>query len=254
MRTRVLFIILAIVLVSYNSCSVTDDDPGSTEIKFLLTDSPGEYQEVNIDIFAVHVIINDSVIELETNQGIYNILEFVNGRDTLLVEDEIPSGYLSQIRLILAEINTVMIDSVRYGLKTPSAQQSGLKLNVHQEFLPGIEYEFVIDFEADKSIVKTGKGKYILKPVIRVFSEATSGSIEGTIQPANARPLIMAINETDTSSTYADTASGGFMIRGLTEGLYSLEIHPVEAFNDSILTGIEVLAGQITLIDTIHLQ
>ncbi len=44
-------------------------------------------------------------------------------------------------------------------MKTPSAQQSGLKLNVHEEFLQGVAYEYIIDFDAARSIVKTGNGQ-----------------------------------------------------------------------------------------------
>ncbi len=61
------------------------------------------------------MIVNDSLIELGTNQGIYNLLEFVNGQDTLIVDEDIPSGYISQIRLVLGENNTVMVDSVVHG-------------------------------------------------------------------------------------------------------------------------------------------
>ena len=233
------------------ACSESINESETAKIQFLLTDMPGEYQEVNIDIEAVKVIINDSLIELETNKAIYNILEFVNGKDTVLVTDEIPTGFLSQIRLILGDDNTVMADDVVHDLKTPSAQQSGLKLNVHQEFVPGISYTYVLDFEAAKSIVKTGNGKYILKPVIRVFTEAITGSVEGVIQPAAAKPLILAISENDTSSTYADTTTGDYLIRGLPEGMYTLEFLPVEGFNDTTLTDIEIIPGLTTLIDTL---
>ena len=119
------FIIPAIALMLIlTACSESNIDSDTAKIQFLLTDMPGEYQEVNIDIEAVKVIINDSLIELETNQGIYNILEFVNGKDTVLVTDEIPTGFLSQIRLILGDDNTVMVDNVVHDMKTPSAQQS----------------------------------------------------------------------------------------------------------------------------------
>lgn len=215
---------------------------------------PGEYQEVNIDVIAVNMIVNDSLIELGTNQGIYNILEFVNGRDTLLVDEEIDAGFVSQIRLILGENNTVMIDSTVYDLKTPSAQQSGLKLNVHQELLGGEAYAYVIDFRVVKSVVKTGNDKYILKPVIRVFTEAITGSIKGVVQPAEAKPLVMAIMDEDTVSTYSDSVSGVFMIRGLTEGNYSVEFKPLEGFKDTVLSDIGVIPGQVTEVDTVYIQ
>jgi len=55
-------------------------------------------------------------------------------------------------------------------------------------------------------------------------------------------------------STYADTISGDFMIRGLFEGSYILEFQPVDEFMDTLLTGIDVLPGQVTLMDTVFIQ
>jgi len=236
-------------------CSDSKTGEDQASIKFSLTDMPGEYQRVDIDIVGVSLILNDSLVELTTNQGVYNLLEFVNGKDTLLVDEEIPGGYLSQIRLVLGKNNTVMIDSIVHELTTPSAQQSGLKLNVQNEIVPGESYSYTIDFMVEKSIVETGSGKYILKPVIRVYTDLLTGSIEGVVSPAEAKPNIMAIGNGDTTSTFADTSSGQFMIRGLYEGVYSLEIKPVGEYKDASLTGINVLAGQTTVLeDTIIIQ
>ena len=235
-------------------CTDTKSDSDQAEIQFLLTDMPGDYQQVNIDVVGINIMMNDSLVELTTNQGIYNLLELVNGRDTLLVEDQAPSGFISQVRLILGDNNSIMIDSVVYDLKTPSAQQSGLKLNVHNEFIPGESYAYVIDFVVEKSIVKTGNGKYILKPVIRLFTEAITGSVQGVVTPVESRPYIMAIIEEDTTSTYAGTVTGNFMIRGLPEGSYTLELQPVEDYKDTVLTDVIVVNGQTTVIDTITIR
>jgi hypothetical protein len=249
---QILFAAGLVMIIS--GCSDINPDAAHANIQFRLTDSPGEYQQVNIDVVAVNMIVNDSLIELGTNQGIYNILEFVNGRDTLLVDEEIPSGFVSQIRLILGENNTVMIDNTLYDLKTPSAQQSGLKLNVHQELQGGESYAYVIDFRVEKSVLKTGNDKFILKPVIRVFTEAITGSIKGVVQPAEAKPLVMAIIHEDTVSTYANTVSGAFIIRGLSEGSYSVKFKPVEGFQDTVLSDIGVIPGQVTEVDTMYIQ
>jgi hypothetical protein len=260
---------LFFIIPSFTGCNKIDDIDNNdiTKIQFRLTDAPGNFQEVNIDIQAVQVIINDSIIDLATNQGIYNLLEFVNGKDTLLVSDEIPSGMLSQIRLILGENNSVMVDSVVYDLKTPSAQQSGLKLNVNQEITPGTSYAYTIDFDAAKSIHKTGKGssKYMLKPVIRVFAEAVTpatGSIAGVVQPAEAWPLILAIGPEDDSLTTSSDTSGQFLFQGLTAGYYDLEFQPdtiwgdstYTVFADTTLFDIEVIGGQTTILDTLWLH
>jgi len=249
--------ILLLVLLPFilAACNKFDNTSDTAKIRFLLTDAPGYFQEVNIDVLSIKVIINDSIYELETNQGIYNLLEFVNGKDTVLVTDEIPSGMLSQIRLVLGENNTVMVDSVVYNLKTPSAQQSGLKLLVNTEIFNGITYTYIIDFDAAKSIVKTGNGKYILKPVIRVFTEAVTGSIKGVVQPVIARPTILAIGPSDdTTAVFTDTITGQYMIRGLAAGLYDLKFHPDTAFKDTTLLDVEVFAGQTTVLDTLRFE
>lgn len=237
------------------SCSKDTIRNESSRLKISLTDAPGIFEEVNIDIVGVKIILNDSLVELNAQTGIYNLLDFVNGHDTVLVDEEIPNGKLSQIRLILGYNNSVKVDSIVYNLKTPSAQQSGLKLNVHKEFFSGIIYTYVIDFDAGKSVVNTGNDKYILKPVIRVFSEAITGAIQGVVQPVEANPLIYAISTTDdTSSTFSDTLSGKFMFRGLNEGTYRLEFMPDNSYNDTTLYDVEVLTGNVTVIDTLYLQ
>jgi hypothetical protein len=44
------------------------------------------------------------------------------------------------------------------------------------------------------------------------------------------------------------------MIRGLAEGNYSLEVHPLEGFRDTTLSDIPVLPGQVTRLDTLFLN
>lgn len=253
MRSLTIFIVIILSLVS--ACTGLDDgkqDPARVQI--YLTDAPGDYQEVNIDVVSVRVIINDSLISLPTNAGKYNILDFVNGKDTLLVDDVIPAGYLSQIRLVLGEDNSVKRDNQLYSMKTPSAQQSGLKLNVHEDIQPGISYAYVLDFEADKSIVRTGNGRHQLKPVIRVFTKAVSGALKGISWPPEAKAYISVMDASDTIGTFADTLTGEFMIVGLEEGKYSVDFEPVDGFRDTTLTDISIMYGQITQLDTMKLE
>ena len=253
MRLITIFIVITLCVIT--ACSRGEDNKQEyARIQIYLTDAPGDYQEVNIDVVSVRLIINDSLINLPTNAGIYNILDFVNGQDTLLVEDEIPAGYLSQIRLVLGEGNTVKRDGLSYNMKTPSAQQSGLKLNVHEDIHPGISYAYVLDFEADKSIVRTGNGRHQLKPVIRVFTKAVTGTLKGVSWPPEAKAYISVINANDTIGTSADTVTGEFMIRGLSEGAYDVDFESTDGFRDTTLTDISILFGQVTQLDTMKLQ
>jgi hypothetical protein len=247
-KINILIIISIFALISCNKDNATE----LPRLTFRLTDAPAPYDKVNINIVGAQAIIDGKTIDLDVNAGIYNLLDFANGKDTVIVDQQIPEGQLSQIRLILGENNTLHSGGQSVDLTTPSAQQSGLKLNVQAEFFKGIAYEYIIDFDAARSIVKTGNSKYILKPVLKVFTKAVSGAIKGVISPVKAKPLIYAISaQLDSVSTYADTTSGKFMFRGLTEGIYKLSFLPLSPYNDFSLLNISVKTGLVTELDTL---
>lgn len=245
--------VILVLLFSAFGCSESERMTDDASLKFYLTDNPGDYQQVNIEIKTIKIIFNDSLTEIPTTPGVYNLLDFTNGKDTLLADGEYAEGFLSQVRLVLGENNTVMVDSVIHDLRTPSAQTSGLKLNVHEEIMPGESYSFVIDFDAHKSIVRQGNGRYSLKPVIRVFTEVLTGSVAGIVVPADADSLISLIRTDDTLTTISDTL-GNFMFRGLDPGLYDIDILTTSQYSDTTLTGIEVLAGEVIAIDSIYFK
>lgn len=89
-------------------------------------------------------------------------------------------------------------DGEEYLLVPLSAHTSGLKFNLHETLQPNLMYSFVIDFDAARSVVRTGNDKFILKPVIRTYAETFGGSIKDTIVPPDAVAYIQLANETDT--------------------------------------------------------
>jgi hypothetical protein len=156
---------------------------------------------------------------LSINKGVYNLLELTNGLDTLLGSTTLPAGKISQVRLVLGDNNTIRTNDVTADLNTPSAQQSGLKVQVNTELKDGINYKIVLDFDAARSIVATGSGKFNLKPVIRAITTAEDGAIKGTVTPLSAQPVVYAINGADTVSTYTND-TGSFLVRGLATATY----------------------------------
>ena len=223
------------------------DSAGTTPVKVRLTDAPGNFQQVNVDITGVEFKMNSgALVNLNVHSGIYNLLNFVNGIDTLIASADIQSGTLSQVRLILGANNTVKVDNVVYPLSTPSALQSGLKLNVHSDLTPGVEYNLLLDFDANQSIVLNGNGEYHLKPVIRTISVATSGSIRGNVVTTLALPA--AVSVTDGTNTYSTTtdASGNFLVRGIAAGSYTVTITPASPYVVKTYLNVVVTVGNLT--------
>jgi hypothetical protein len=222
-----------------------------------LTDAPGDYEALYIDVQDIKInTTSDSVSgwsSLENvRRGTYDLLELVNGRDTLLADAVIPAGRVQQIRLILGNENYVKIEGKMLKLETPSAQQSGLKLNIHQEVNEGITYKLLLDFNVAKSVHLTGNGKYMLKPTIRTVLQAMGGNIKGTVAPDNMHTAVLVLQGADTvASTY--TSQGGYMIKGLNAGTYDLHFLPGDtSLLKQMKTGITVNTGVVTTVDTVR--
>lgn len=237
----------------------TETGSGTGSMLVKLHDAPVDYDEVNISVKQVEVNNTETdsgwVVISEPNET-YNILDLVNGDMAVLADVELEVGTYEQIRLILNDENTVVIDGVTNKLIVPSGEQSGLKLNINAEIKEGIEYTLLLDFDANKSVVKRGnQDVYNLKPVIRATNEAVTGNITGTIQPANARAAVYAIQGSETlSTTYADTVSGEFTLVGLEAGSYTVSAAPREAgFETEAVDSVSVLVDDTIDIGEIEL-
>jgi hypothetical protein len=147
---------------------------------------------------------------------------------------------------VLGENNTITVDGETHDLSTPSAQQSGLKLNLHADLKEGITYKILLDFDVARSIVESGNGSYSLKPVIRAISEATSGAIEGSVNIPESTPAVYAIMSMDTLGTTFADSTGAFLIKGLPAGTYTVSFAPAAGYTIGDKTGVIVTIGNIT--------
>ena len=257
-----LTVLAATTLITFTSCNKENSSTGTGEkarLQVALTDDPGDYDAVFIDLQDVRINYSTDTSEgwvslPNVRKGMYNLLDLVNDKDTLLTEADIQPGKIEQIRLILGSNNYVVVDSVKHMLTTPSAQLSGLKINIHQDLNEGITYKLLLDFDVAKSVHQTGNGKYMLKPVIRAIMQAVGGSIRGFVLPDSVRTSVIAIQGADTvASTY--TLNGGYMIKGLNAGTYDLHFLPSDTlFANKVKAGVAVTSNAVTIVDTLRLQ
>jgi len=178
MKTQNFLIIMGIsVIMSLIMIQGCQKDKFNSRIKVNMTDGPGIYEEVNIDIKQVEIHYNSDGprlagwLNLKTNARIYNLIELQNGVTAVLADDaRLPSGHVTQMRLILGGRNTVVTGGVEYNLDVPSSENTGLKINIDMELYPNSGKEILLDFDAEKSIVVNGDGTYSLQPVIQIKS------------------------------------------------------------------------------------
>jgi hypothetical protein len=264
MKKVILFLIPCSILGLTSCIKNSSTSPsGPSSMSVYLVDAPAAYDKVYIDVQSVQVKSSTDASENEWQNliiprtGVYNLLNFKNGLDTLLGTIQLPSGHISQLRLVLGPNNSIVLNGATYPLTTPSAQQSGLKLAINANLVAGIDYKIWIDFDAARSIVQTGNGKYILKPVIRTFTQAESGGIKGIVLPVAAKGWVFAIaNATDTvSSTPAELSSGVFLLRGIPASTYKVSFHATAVtYKDTTYTGVTVTTGNIKDLGTLKLK
>lgn len=257
-RIKMLGCALSLLFVLY-ACS-SEDNSGDlikekAKISIKMVDAPGDYESVFIDVkdVAIKYANGEAAISLdEVNAGIYDLLKLTGGANVLLVEDEIHAGKISQIRLILGSDNSIVVDGKSYPLKTPSAQQSGLKIQVNKTLKAGALYEFILDFDVEESIVENGNGEYSLKPVIRASLKAETGSISGLVLPVGTQTLVTASNDSTEISSYTDI-NGAYLLAGVPAGTYRVvfQADTVIYPDPIIVSDVKVENGSTTTLENV---
>jgi len=254
---------------SKDSSSMSSTVPaGAQNVSLYLTDGPGFFDKVLIDIRSVEVLVDTcsgrqnryqqdhcNVWDtLNVTPGIYDLLTLRNGADTLLAGATIPAGNISYIRIQLGPLDSLVKDSVSYPLeiRDSSIVLLDVQNNKWDEFAPG-RYRLWLDFDAERSIVNVRGNEFYLSPFITVFTLNTTGSISGNVSPMAAYPVISVYNSSDTS--YAlPSWNGQFQVRGLTPGTYSVFINASNGYADTTITGVNVTASQQVSIGNIKLH
>ena len=165
----------------------------------------------------------------------YNVLDLAYVQK-LLGTVTLPAGTYSQVRLILepnpssgAPVNYVILQGDTTGakipLKTPSAQQSGLKVTGQFIVEPGVINAIALDFDPNTAIVERGNTqqneKYILKPTgIRILQMEdilpTYGLISGNVVPSTwTTATLTVVKQGQTSPIAAGTLFSSYTTAGL---------------------------------------
>ena len=177
-RHYVLALAFSFGVLGFAACSKDENaTPGTTNLRVNLTDAPiDELDSVNIDVREVRVKMGNDTLNLAdsgwynllTTAGVYDLLSYQNGIDTLIGSGPVPTGYVKEIRLILGNNNSV-VDSfgIVHPLTIPSGSESGLKIKINKR-LNGSLDSLLLDFDAALSIKNEGASGYKLRPVIKL--------------------------------------------------------------------------------------
>lgn len=245
MRTRYLLLFLLVLVLAFMySCKKKEPEMGLMNIR--LTDAPGDFQSVKLDIKKVKVHSNLSHpqadwIELTTNSGIYDMIKLSNGIDTLLANGELPAGDFHTLRIEVGSANTVVANGGVFPLTVTDGKiEIPLGARVSEEK----ESHYLVDIDVRSSIVTDSSGNYIFVPSIRVSDVSQTGSIKGFVDPSIANCKVYAIAGFDSVVTYANQ-SGEFKILGLEPGSYNVTAVPPLPTTPGTVPNVQVTAATV---------
>lgn len=185
----VLLLTAALAACDGSGTSIIIGNP-SARLTLNLTDAPVDnVQAVNIEVTGVMLQpLSGSVenIVYNTPKPI-NLLDLQNGvRLNLLDERALPSGEYSWMRLQVNFNKARVVDSngAEHVLTIPSGENTGLKVNTPFLLSAGNTLELTLDFDVRKSLVRTGNGQYLLKPVLRLVEDSQAGTLRGAVDAA----------------------------------------------------------------------
>lgn len=160
--------------------------PGKGRLEIYLTDSSEKYKvndaetysAVNITISKIeaHIAGDDEEDEGEWiwvagEESSYELIEELTDNSILLSKVELTPGKYTQIRLFITDASLdIELGEIGVPVEIPSVYQTGIKLIHPFEIIAAETIELTIDFDAEKSIIKTGNGSYKLMPVIKIVT------------------------------------------------------------------------------------
>jgi hypothetical protein len=241
---------------------------GKEQLSLYLTDGPGFFDNVYLDIRSVKVLVDTSsdtrrhdnddwdrrgaddqrrdssfVWEnLNIKPGIYDILKFRNGADTLLAASNITKGSIRLIKIEIGTNNSVVKDSVSYPVSLPANALNYILIKLRGDECERYETgkkRLWIDFDVARSIFQGNDNKFYIRPVFHFFVVNASGQLSGRIRPGDAKGVVTAYNATDTAYALTDR-EGFFKMRGLKEGNYSVYINVSNGYQDTTITNVKV--------------
>jgi hypothetical protein len=159
---------LMLLEILFTSCGKSTKPDGKVTVE--MTDAPAIYSAVNVEVTGVSInSTNNGWVTLPVNAGVYNLLQLQNDVTVVLANSaSVPVGKVTQLRLHLGDNNSVVTTAGTFNLKAPSGDDSGLKINLNETIFSNSNLKIVLDFDAGASVVETGSGEFVLKPVLKL--------------------------------------------------------------------------------------
>lgn len=243
-------------------------------IKVYVTDPPRPELtsiEVVIDSIEVHKVVSGEPGEWISVEPVVLSFDLVTliGVSEFLGSVEVTAGSFTQIR--------VGVSSVEVNGEPATLPSGTLRIVRPFEVREGMITMLELDFNGEKSVVITGRGRFIFKPVVRLQVELSSPPVNGgdttppvitlegvtegeiIVSPDTVTPVFSASDETDPAPTVTATLNGDPFTSGMVVsevGEYELMVTAIDASDNEaeVAVNFEIIAVEDTTPPVITLE
>jgi hypothetical protein len=159
--------------------------PRAPQIEVRLTDAPGDFESVWVNIASVAIEAGGDWVTLTEEPQRFDLLTLQNDVTAALGNAQLAPGMYGQLRLIV-DTASVVVGGVESPLQIASGAQTGIKINLDRAIEADTTYSLTLDFDAHKSVKTTGQG-FLMTPVILV-KDFTGTPMPPADEPADEEP------------------------------------------------------------------
>ena len=277
--------LFAALMLIFSACTKNGiDTSAGGKVAIYLTDGPGEFDSVFIDIQKVEVKIDTNSVykdkddrcdddddrddhqkrkddygewvNINFTPAIIDVLSLRNGVETKLGEANILAGTVRKIRITLGTQNRVVKNGVSRTLELRNETNNFLYVKLYdkhrQRMADSTSVGVWIDFDIANSIYEKD-GKFYLKPVLRPFNNKNFGEVEGKVLPLDAKAVVRITNGAGFNGVALPNREGKFKLRGLESGTYTVTVEGLAPYLDKVISNVVVTKGKETELGVITL-
>nr|HPO49160.1 DUF4382 domain-containing protein [Spirochaetota bacterium] len=233
-----------ITLDSATTTTTTTTTIAGTGLKVSLTDAPAaDFSKVEVNFDKVEVAMSSSSnaewLTINEDGGVIDLLALNNGKLQELGVKNLEPGQYNQIRIAVSSVSITLKDGTVVDSSKVHLASDSIKLVKPFTLTKGITTELVVDFDAARSITKTGttpsQYSYTMTPVTRLAIVKETGNIKGNVTPIANKTITVTAFQNGSTTAYAGTvcdASGDWTIGYLEPGTYDLKVETTDLSSD----------------------
>ena len=157
-----------------SGATTTTIDDGMATVEIRIHDQPFKKSgktvtELNITVKEINIVNADGEVVPCPMKEVkrLNILDIAKSNPVVLSSVSVPRGLYKQLRLVISDDSTIVVDGEEFDIKIPSGQQSGVKLDgdfyINNKF-----FRLDLDFKPEESVIYNKGQGYKMKPVIHI--------------------------------------------------------------------------------------